>query len=234
VGLHPLFTLGGRLQLCASMVRDQTALADVGTDHAYLPIWLAKQGRISKAVASDIRPGPLQTARGNIIRYRVQDIVTTRLSDGLKAILPNEAEDIVMAGMGGELIKQILSAAPWVKEGQRRLILQPMTSIPPLRCFLAEQGFAILREQAVMEENHVYTVMLAQYQPQEVGTGTLYPYLGKLDAKTADNREYMYRLAANLEKKARGLCLSGKNKDADALNEIIRQIREIADKGEQQ
>lgn len=234
MGLHPLFTLGGRLQLCASMVRNQTALADIGTDHAYLPIWLAKQGLVSRAIASDVRPGPLKTAEQNILRYRVQDIVSTRLSDGLQAILPDEAEDIVLAGMGGELMKQILSAAPWVKEEHKRLILQPMTSIPQLRGFLAERGFAILREQAVMEEDHAYTVMLAGYRPREVSTDELYPYIGKLDAKTADNREYMRRLAANLEKKARGFRISGKNEDADVLNEIIEKIQEITEKGERQ
>lgn len=231
MGLHPLFSLGGRLQLCASMVRAQTNLADIGTDHAYLPIWLAKQGLVLKAIASDVRPGPLQSAEQNILRYRVGEIVSTRLSDGLKAIQPHEADDIVMAGMGGELIKQIISAAPWVKEGQKRLILQPMTSIPQLRVFLAEQGFTILREQAITEENHVYTVMLACFQPEKVNTDTLYPYIGKLDASTADNREYMNRLTQNLSKKAYGLSLSGKKEDEDELNQIIAKIKIITERG---
>ena len=99
---HPLFRLGNRLALCASMVREGTKLADIGTDHAYLPIWLARKGRISSAIAADVKPLPLRSAEQNIRRYHVEEQITTRLSDGLRALSPDEAGDIVLAGMGGE------------------------------------------------------------------------------------------------------------------------------------
>lgn len=137
---HPLFRLGNRLALCASMVREGTKLADVGTDHAYLPIWLARKGRVSSAIAADVKPLPLRSAEQNIRRYYVEEQVTTRLSDGLRALSPDEADDIVLAGMGGELIIRLIGEAPWLKAGDKRLILQPMTSAEELRRFLERRG----------------------------------------------------------------------------------------------
>lgn len=224
MGLHPLFTLGGRLQLCASMVRPGTALADIGTDHAYLPIWLAKQGLVSRAIAADIRPGPLQSAQQNIRRYRVEELVSTRLSDGLEAIFSVEADDIVIAGMGGEMMIQIIKNASWLRDGEKRLILQPMTSVPQLREFLAGEGFAVLREQAAVEDGHAYSAMQVRYAPEKVGTDSLYPYIGKLDATTEDNCAYMCKVIAQLEKKAGGLAVSGSQEEAAALIRTAEQI----------
>ena len=114
-----LFQLDRRLQTCASMVRENHVLADIGTDHAYLPIWLVKKEVIKKAIASDINMGPLQKAAFNIRRYNVGKQVDARLSDGLELIFPNEADDIVIAGMGGELIADIIEKAPWLKDAEK-------------------------------------------------------------------------------------------------------------------
>lgn len=225
MGLHPLFTLGGRLQLCASMVRPNTALADIGTDHAYLPIWLAKQGLVSRAIAADIRPGPLQSAQQNIRRYRVEELVSTRLSNGLQEIFSVEADDIVIAGMGGEMMIQIIENAPWLRQKGKRLILQPMTSIPELREYLAKQGFAVLQEQAVVEDGHAYSVMQLEFAPEKVSTDCLYPYIGKLDATTEGNREYMRKVIVQLEKKSGGLSISGKLEEAASLKNTAEQIK---------
>lgn len=228
---HPLFTLGGRLQLCASMVRKGSVLADIGTDHGYLPIWLARQGLITRAVAADVKLGPLQKAQMNIERYRVQDKVSARLSDGLNEIFPLEADDIVIAGMGGEMMIRIISNAPWLKNEGKHLILQPMTSAEVLRTFLAQQGFAVVREQAVTEDQHIYSVFLVQYSSKSVSTGELYPYIGKLDATTEDNRAYIRMKIRNLEKRVRGLTLSGKEEDAAAGNGLIQKLKEMLEKG---
>jgi tRNA (adenine22-N1)-methyltransferase len=225
VGLHPLFTLGPRLQLCASMVRKNVKLADVGTDHAYLPIWLAKKAIISNAVAADIRQGPLEKAKDNIQRYHVQDTVTARLSDGLNKISPNEADDIVIAGMGGEMINKIIENAKWLKDSNKRLILQPMTSVPELRKYLAENGFALLKEQAVIDENHAYTVILSYYNPKLIKTDELYEYIGMLNPKKQADREYVSRVLVSLSKKARGMEISGKNREAQKLYNIIDNIK---------
>ena len=110
--LDKLFSLDGRLSVCASLVRNGARLADVGTDHAYLPIWLAKNGKIISAVASDNRKKPLAAGMENIERYGCSEIVSTRLCAGLDDISPDEADDIVIAGMGGEMIAGILENAP--------------------------------------------------------------------------------------------------------------------------
>lgn len=224
MSLHPLFTLGERLQLCASMVRSGCALADIGTDHAYLPIWLARQGLIARAVAADVKEGPLQKAQFHIERYDVQDMVSARLSDGLDSISPMEADDIVIAGMGGETMIQIISKALWLKDQNKHLILQPMTTVQPLRVFLAEQGFAVLREQAVQQDGHVYSAFLAVYEPDMAEPGALYPYIGKLDAATEESRLYIRHCAETLGKKANGLALSGKEEEAAPLRAVIERL----------
>ncbi len=211
--------------MCASMVRSGAALADIGTDHAYLPIWLAKQSRISRAIAADVRVGPLQKAQSNINRYHVQDIVSARLSDGLNAIFPTEADDIVIAGMGGEMILKIIDEAPWLKNEQKHLILQPMTSVEQLRVFLAGQGFKLLEERAVEEDARVYSVLLARHSGEQIAVDELYPHIGKLDAATQANRAYIRRRVINLEKRAYGLIVSGKPEEADRLTGVLRKLK---------
>lgn len=229
---HPLFTLGGRLGLCASMVRNGARLADIGTDHGYLPVWLARQGRIARAVAADLRPGPLQKAQHSIERYCVQDRVTARLSDGLNAVLPQEVDDIVIAGMGGEMMIHIISGAPWLKNAEKHLILQPMTSVKELRVYLAEQGFAVLREQAVTEDGRVYVVLLACYCPQVVKVDELYPYIGRLDARSESSRVYLRKKIRALEKRARGLAVSGAAAESAAADRLVQKLNEKLKEGE--
>ena len=224
------FSLGKRLALCASMVREGTALADVGTDHAYLPVFLALRGRVRRAVASDVRPGPLRRAERNVARYGVSELVSVRLSDGLDGIFPWEADDVVVAGMGGELIAKIVGRAGWLKDPGRRLILQPMTSAEELRLFLAGEGFAILREEAVSEGGRVYTAILSAYDPRAVRTGELYPYAGGIDGSTEDGRLYLRRQALRLRKQARGMALTGKEGEAGALERIAAQLSALGGK----
>lgn len=227
------FSLGARLALCASLVRKGAALADVGTDHAYLPVFLALHGGIRCAVASDVRPGPLRAAERNVARYGVGDIVSVRLSDGLDAVSPDEADDVAVAGMGGELIAKIVGRAGWLKSPDKRLILQPMTSAAELRVFLAREGFAILREKAVSEDGHVYTAILSAYAPKQVcaGAGT-YPYAGGLDGSTEDERRYLLRQAVSLRKKARGLAWTGKSAEADSFEKIAEELEAMNGKEE--
>jgi len=230
MSLLPLFILGERLQLCASMVRPGAAMADIGTDHAYLPIWLAKQDLIAYSIAADVKLGPLQKAQINIQRYHVQNTVSARLSDGLNAIFAPEADDIVIAGMGGEMIIKIITDAPWLKDKQKHIILQPMTSAEQLREFLAEQGFAVLKEQAVVEDGRVYSALLAEYSTEKISVDELYPHIGKLDAGTPDNCAYIRRRVTNLEKRMHGLNLSQKKEEADALGSVIIKLNAMLKK----
>lgn len=227
MNIRPLFKLDSRLQLCASMVRENVRLADIGTDHAYLPIWLARQGHISSAIAADIHLGPLQKAASNVRRYHVEEAVSTRLSDGLELIFPHEADDIVLAGMGGELIASIIEKAPWLKNKEKHLILQPMTSAEELRRFLQKEGYAVLKEQAAVKDNHAYTVMLAAYDPQNISKSELYPYIGLLIADTEESREYIKRQAKAIEKRANGLKISGQTEEAGVYFHILEELQKL-------
>lgn len=208
------------------MVRENCKLADIGTDHAYLPIWLVKKEIISKAIAADINMGPLQKAAFNIRRYSVGKKVDARLSDGLELIFPNEADDIVIAGMGGELISTIIDKAPWLKDQEKRLILQPMTSEPELRNYLQKNGFSVKQEQAVRDGERIYTVMQAEYDPENVQTDALFPYVGILQADTEENKAYIERQCNRLQKRVDGLKQSDKNaEEANQLADIISQLK---------
>lgn len=226
---HPLFSLGARLALCASMVRLGTRLADIGTDHAYLPIWLARQGMVSRAIAADVRLDPLRSAERNMRKYHVEDTVSARLSDGLSVIFPHEADDIVMAGMGGELMIRLIEAAPWLKSGEKRLILQPMTSAEDLRRYLEQEGFAVLQEKAVEEDRHVYSVMQVMYDPAQAGGASLYPYIGKLQADTEAARVYIAKCVARLSKKADGMAITGQAQEEAHLREVLHGLTVLLD-----
>jgi tRNA (adenine22-N1)-methyltransferase len=227
MNIRPLFKLDSRLQLCASMVRENGKLADVGTDHAYLPIWLAKQGRISKAIAADINLGPLKKAAFNVRRYHVEETVSTRLSNGLDEIFPHEADDIVLAGMGGELISNIIERAPWLKNKEKHLILQPMTSAEELRRFLQKEGYAVSKEQAVRSDGRVYAVILASYDPQNLPKNELYPYIGLLTADTEESREYIARQAKSIEKHANGLQMSGQEEESVKYFHVLEELQKL-------
>lgn len=152
-------TLTSRLQLLADWVPQGAAFADIGTDHAYLPVWLVVNGRVSHAIASDLRKGPLQRARETGRTYGAEGI-DYRLGSGLDTVQPHEADTIAIAGMGGENIASILSAAPWTADGNHTLLLSPHTKAEQLRRYLMENGYTILREALVRDRGTLYPVML--------------------------------------------------------------------------
>ena len=141
------FKLSARLRCAASMVREGSFVADVGTDHAYLPIALALEGKIRGAVASDINAGPVERGRKNIEEHALTDRISVVMTDGLSGIEPYAPNDILILGMGGELIARILECAPWTKDQSIRLCLQPMTHAEALRSFLLDNGYSIIDEQ---------------------------------------------------------------------------------------
>ena len=182
--MRPLFQLEERLRLCAGFVPENARLADIGTDHAYLPVWLCRSGKIQKAIAADIGEGPLQSARDTIARYQVAGQVETRLSDGLARFAAGDVDTSVIAGMGGELIVSILERAAFVRSPDVRLILQPMTHPEILRKWLLDNGFSILGELLSAEEHRIYQTVCAAYAPDacaapyddaELLTGRAYP-----------------------------------------------------------
>ncbi len=154
--------LSQRLRRAADLVRQGSFISDVGTDHAYLPIALLSEEKIRGGVVSDIHKGPIERARKNIRACGFEDRLTPILCDGLSAIAPYEPEDILILGMGGELIASILADAPWTKNERIQLILQPMTHPEALRRFLLEEGYRICEEVLVKEEK-IYQILSATY-----------------------------------------------------------------------
>lgn len=151
--------LSKRMKAVAAMVTNGNVLADVGTDHGYVPIMLVHRGFIPSAIAMDINEGPLQRARENIIANQLQEKIDTRLSDGVSALSDGEVESIVIAGMGGELTIRILTEGESVCRSVKELILQPQSDIQKVRKFLREHGYRIVDENMVYEEQKYYSVM---------------------------------------------------------------------------
>ena len=156
------------------------AVADIGCDHGYLVAWLAAQKKISAGCACDINRKPLEKAAFTLSEYGVADRVKLILCAGLDGLPAGGADDIVIAGMGGDLIWEIIGKAPWTRDPALRFVLQPMTKSERLRRSLAENGFDILREEAVVSGNFPYAVIQAAYTgrartltPAEAYCGTL-------------------------------------------------------------
>lgn len=150
-----------RLIQVAGLVPEGSRLADVGTDHGYVPIWLLQQGRIPSAIAMDVNQGPLCRARENRDRYGFQDVMDLRLSDGLEKLQPGEADTVLIAGMGGPLMIRILSEGRSNAEGVSSWVLQPQSEIPSVRRFLIEHDFKIVDEIMLMDEEKYYMAMRA-------------------------------------------------------------------------
>jgi tRNA (adenine22-N1)-methyltransferase len=150
--------LSPRLAAVASQIPAGARLADIGTDHAYLPVSLLLEGRIACAIAADIRQGPLDHARRTAQAYHMDGHLTFRLCDGLADIRPEECDTIAIAGMGGETIAHILSQADWARDGHL-LILQPQSTQDILRHFLADYGWQILSERVVSEGERWYPIL---------------------------------------------------------------------------
>ncbi len=154
--------LSRRLHAAFLLVRGGKRIADIGTDHGYLPIALVKSGKATFAFASDIGKGPLERAEENIKKAGLEEKIKTVLTDGA-ATLDSLADEFIIAGMGGELIFDIISRAPFMKNEDIHLVLQPMTKISTLRKSLAREGFRIDEEKLVFEDNRVYTLMSVYY-----------------------------------------------------------------------
>ena len=151
--------MGPRLRAIAALVPEGCAcLADIGTDHGYIPVSLLLEGRVRRAVAADIGAMPLDRARVTAERYGAAEGLEFRLGDGLSVLRPGEAEAIVIAGMGGDAITEILAAAPWSRAGPL-LLLQPMSKAEVLRAFLPGNGYAVLHEELVQDRGVLYPVL---------------------------------------------------------------------------
>lgn len=157
--------LSERLKKIASMVTEGNRLADVGTDHGYVPIYLYERGKIPYAIAMDINQGPLERADLHIGESGLRGKIETRLSDGLEALREGEADTILIAGMGGPLMLKILCAYPQVTASAKELVLQPQSEIGQVRAWLSENGYEIVKEHLVFEDGKYYPMFRAVQNP---------------------------------------------------------------------
>ena len=216
--------LSPRLQAVADWVPQGAKFADIGTDHGYLPVWLLQNGRISEAVAADLRQGPLDAARRTAQRYDIAEKISFRLCDGLVGIQAGEVDTVAIAGMGGETIAGILEAAPWTGEHETLLLLQPQTAFLELRSFLLKNGLDILEERIIREGHRLYIAMMAKRGAvKEMNKGELWAGRNSNDPLRG---EYLNWMSGVL-----GKTLDGKRRASDVnqaeLDDLQQALNEI-------
>ena len=210
------------------MVRCGSKVADIGTDHGYLPAHLTRSGKCPSGIAADLRKGPLENARETIGIYGVEDKVQLRLSDGLDSVLPHECDDIVFAGMGGTLIAELLDRTPWIKDKSKRIIVQPMTHSEDIRIFFVNNGFTIIREDACRDDRN-YVAICAEYSGEILKKDELYFHIGchPIDGNEA-SLNYAKKQILRLRKRAEALEKANiQSQEKETLFKILKQIEEI-------
>lgn len=217
--------LSPRLQACCSFVTPGDRVADIGTDHGYLGIWLLNSGIARSVIASDIAPGPLSAAKRNAVKFHCADKMEFYLSNGV-ATIPRDFDTLVCAGMGADTMISILSAAPWLKQNKYRLILQCQSKTPMLRRYLSENGWCICKETLLRDGRFLYTVMEVICQEGNILTpGQWYLSPALLDNPAPELPEYYHRIVNGLQ-----LSVSGHGEHADpkliaALSELKNDPR---------
>lgn len=202
-------SLSDRLLACAGFVHPGARVADVGCDHGYLGIHLLQNGIASHVYASDVREGPLSSAKRNAAHYGVATQMECFLSDGVRD-LPRDFDTLVCAGMGADTMISILTDAPWLQDSRYRLILQCQSKLPTLRRFLSDTGFSICRETLAQDGKFIYPVMEVTYCPGETlddGDCWLSPAL--LCCGSALLPDYIDRVLGGVRKTVQGLSSAG-------------------------
>lgn len=223
-----MIRISKRLAALAALVSQGNILADIGCDHGYLPIYLILQRRIPRAIAMDVRPGPLSRARENIGAYGLLDYIEVRQSDGLEALAAGEAQTVVIAGMGGPLMEGILKEGAQKLASIRELILQPQSDVGHFRRFLQQIPFTVADEEMVKEDGKFYPMMRLRPRRQgddrEAWTDAEYRY-GRylLRARHPLLEEYLRREKEKLDGLEESLRSAGGSRAAERLSEVLRE-----------
>ncbi len=216
--------LDSRLTAIADLVRKDKKFADIGTDHAYLPVHLVENGIIRRAIAADLRVGPLENAKDTVVSHNLADKIELRLSDGLENFSANEVDEIAVAGMGGILISSFIERTEWLKNGDTHLILQPMTHVEEVRKSLFDNGFIIDREIVAEDGDKLYVVISAYYY----GDATAYTELDLIVGRLPYNddslsKKYLVKIFRKYNKKL--LALQKAEKDCGNLEEMVGELK---------
>lgn len=208
--------LSCRLNAAANFVREGKRLADIGCDHGYVPVSLVLSGKIKFAVASDINEGPLDSCRRLVKKYRLENKIKCVLSDGLENISLDDVDDILIAGVGGILIYEILDNCDFEKLKEKHIILNPMTHPEDARRWLYDNGFEIDNDIIIKDGKHYYNVLDAYYKNKSNSYCPADYYLGNI--RDFSNKEYFVHLLNYLKNKQKGKF---------ELNDIISAVEEI-------
>lgn len=208
------YMLDKRLMAAAKFVPQGAILADIGSDHAYLPIYLVQKGVAVRALASDINIGPVEAAKKNIQSYGVTSEITAQRADGLCGAESFSPDCITILGMGGELIVRIIGSAPWVKNKNIRFILQPMTHAEILSRYLCEEGFEIIDEALVTDgerDDRIYRIIVAEFAGNKRTLSDAEHYVGALNIERRPEgfEAYIKRLLSMLRTKCNGRIAGG-------------------------
>ncbi len=223
-----MLNLSERMLMAARMVRRGNAVADIGTDHAYLPAYLVLNGISPKALACDVRKGPLDNARKTVDHYGIANEITLRLSDGFDEIEPFEADDFIMCGMGGTLMEELVSRAYWLKDASKRIIVQPQSHAEDIRRFFVQNGFEILFEDACIDGGKLYCAIAAEYTGKIIEKSVSYIYTGELPkSRKPEAKLYLENILSRLKIKHEAERLHGSAENAGYLEKVASEMEEI-------
>ena len=225
--------LTDRLLKIASLVTEGKRVADIGTDHGYIPVYLLNQCKVPYAILADVNKGPLENARGEVRHNKLLDKVDLRLGSGIEVLVKGEVDEVIIAGMGGILISELLEAKLEVAHSVDKLILQPMQAQNELRKYLLNNGFEILDEVLVKEDFRIYEIIIAKYTGKntvvsdeiyyEVGT-KLIENKDPLLNEFIDKKIYMYN---SIIKKIEGKSSEGIEKKIKESKDSIEKLENL-------
>ncbi len=197
-----------RFDALISQIRHGVSVADIGCDHAYVSCKLVKCGISKRVYASDVRVGPLEAAKTNIEKYGFSEYITARLADGLDGIEDFSPDDIIIAGMGGELISKIIDKSAYTRNFEVNLILQPMTCVYELRRYLVQNGFEIKNEVLCRDSGKIYEILLCSYTGKPYTCDELFLHIGTKSESDPLFSEFIENKIGKLEHIIKGKQLS--------------------------
>lgn len=220
-----------RLKAIVSMIEECDSIVDVGTDHGYVPIYLVKNGVIRCAIASDINRGPVEKAKNNVFSNNVSAQINCRLGSGLSTVKSGEVQVAIIAGMGGNLIRDILEADLQVVKELKYMILQPVQNAEVLREYLYSTGYDIIDEEICMDDGKFYEIIKVKYNTKPISLENIYYEISKilLDKKHLVMKEFIeYKLQkySTIYHALNEDSLSAKNRKEE-LYHVISKLKEF-------
>lgn len=222
-----MLELSKRLSFIAGLVNEGSSVCDVGTDHGYLPAFLYLSGKAKSVMATDINQKPLQSAQKNLERLGA-DGVRLVLCDGLEKVTRQDADTVIIAGMGGEVISGIISRAAFLRDNTVRLILQPTTAAKELRYSLAQNGFAVEQETALEENGKIYSVMCVRFWDKPYNIDGVRAVIGILKPDGDAAKQYIQKQYRIAQKCANDLsAVDGKQTEYNHYLDLSKKLKNI-------